>query len=73
MHLSHTLALMRCAQQPFFFVGDSLIDAQAAAAANAVFLWASYGYADSDDLAQGGQRLESACDIAPVILERAAA
>ena len=73
MHLSCTLALMRCAQQPFFFVGDSLIDAQAAAAANAVFLWAAYGYADSDDLARGSQRLESASDIAPVILERAAA
>jgi phosphoglycolate phosphatase len=72
MHLAHTLALMRCPDQPFFFVGDSLIDAEAAAAANAVFLWASYGYADSDDLVQHGQRLASAQDIAPAILQQAA-
>jgi phosphoglycolate phosphatase len=72
MHLAHTLALMRCAEQPFFFVGDSRIDADAAAGANAVFLWASYGYADSDDLARRGQRLASPQDIAPAILQQAA-
>ena len=70
MHLAHTLAMMRCGGQPFFFVGDSLIDAEAAAAANAVFLWASYGYADSDDLPRHGQRLASPVDIVPALLDR---
>ena len=72
MHLAHTLELMRCDGQPFFFVGDSLIDAEAAAAANAVFLWASYGYADSDALPRRGQRLASPADIVPAILDRVA-
>ena len=72
MHLMQTLAAMDCAGRPFFFIGDSLIDAQAAAGAGATFLWASYGYADSDELARRGQRLDSAHDIAPAILAKAA-
>lgn len=71
MHLAHTLALMGCSGQPFFFVGDSLIDAEAAAAAHAEFLWASYGYGGSDDLRTRGQRLNSPSDIARAVLQQA--
>jgi len=70
MHIQHTLASMDCARQPFFLVGDSLVDAQATAAANGIFLWASYGYADSDELVRLGQRVQSANDIAHAILTK---
>jgi phosphoglycolate phosphatase len=73
MHLAHTLALMGRASQGFHFVGDSLIDADAAAAAGAPFLWAAYGYADSDELPRRGRRLASAHDIAPALLQQQAA
>ena len=67
-HLQQTLAAMRCEGRPFAFVGDSSIDADAADAAGARFLWASWGYADADDLARRGTRLASADDLAPAIL-----
>ena len=67
-HLRQTLAAMGCQGQPFAFVGDSSIDADAARAAGARFLWASWGYADADDLARRGTPLASAADLAPAIL-----
>jgi phosphoglycolate phosphatase len=70
MHLTHTLTRMGCPGQPFFFVGDSLIDAEAAAAANAEFLWAAYGYGGPGDLGQRGQRLARPSDIAPAVLQQ---
>jgi phosphoglycolate phosphatase len=67
-HLRQTLAAMRCEGRPFAFVGDSSVDADAAEAAGARFLWASWGYADADNLAERGTRLEGAGDLAPSIL-----
>ena len=67
-HLRQTLAAMRCEGLPFVFVGDSSVDADAADAAGARFLWASWGYADADNLAQRGTRLASVDDLAPSIL-----
>ena len=67
-HLRQTLAAMRCEGLPFAFVGDSSVDADAAEAAGARFLWASWGYADADNLAQRGVRLASADDLASSIL-----
>jgi len=67
-HLLQTLAAMRCEGQSFTFVGDSSVDADAAQAAGARFLWASWGYADADDLGRRGTRLASADDLAPAIL-----
>ena len=67
-HLRQTLAAMRCEGLPFAFVGDSSVDADAAEAAGARFLWASWGYADADNLAQRGTRLASAADLASAIL-----
>ena len=67
-HLRQTLAAMRCEGQPFAFVGDSSVDADAAEAAGAPFLWASWGYADADNLAGRGTRLASAADLASSIL-----
>ena len=67
-HLRRTLAAMRCEGLPFAFVGDSSIDADAADAAGARFLWASWGYADADDLARRGSRLASADQLASSIL-----
>ncbi len=72
-HLRQTLAAMRCEGQPFAFVGDSSVDADAADAAGARFLWASWGYADADDLPRRGTRLASADDLAPAILAAARA
>jgi phosphoglycolate phosphatase len=72
MHLAQTLARMQCEGQPFFYVGDSRIDAEAAAAAGAVFLWAAYGYADAGDLGQRGWPIASPREIAPAILQWAA-
>ena len=67
-HLRHTLSAMGCEGLPFVFVGDSSVDADAADAAGARFLWASWGYADADNLAQRGARLESAHHLASSIL-----
>jgi phosphoglycolate phosphatase len=67
-HLRQTLAAMRCESMPFAFVGDSSVDADAAEAAGARFFWASWGYADADNLAQRGTWLASADDLAPAIL-----
>jgi phosphoglycolate phosphatase len=67
-HLRQTLAAMGCEGRPFAFVGDSSVDAEAADAAGARFFWASWGYADADDLARRGTRLESADDLASSIL-----
>jgi phosphoglycolate phosphatase len=67
-HLRQTLAAMRCEGRPFTFVGDSSVDADAADAAGARFLWASWGYADADDLARRGTPLASAADLAAAIL-----
>jgi phosphoglycolate phosphatase len=72
-HLRQTLAAMGCEGRPFVFVGDSSIDAAAADAAGARFLWASWGYADTADLAARGARLASADDLAPAILGAACA
>jgi phosphoglycolate phosphatase len=68
MHLNLTLAKMGCAGEAFFFVGDSVIDADAADAAGAIFLWASYGYCDSDALADRGIKLEGPMDVVARIL-----
>jgi len=67
-HLRQTLAAMGCAGRPFDFVGDSSIDADAAQAAGARFLWASWGYADADNLGERGTPLASAVDLASAIL-----
>ena len=67
-HLLQTLAAMRCEGLPFAFVGDSSVDADAADAAGARFFWASWGYADADNLAQRGTPLASAADLASSIL-----
>lgn len=67
-HLRQTLAAMRCEGLPFAFVGDSSVDADAAEAAGARFFWASWGYADADNLAQRGTRLASAADLAFSVL-----
>ena len=68
LHVHATLDQMGCAGGGFFFVGDSAIDADAAAAAGGVFLWASYGYDDSDDLALGGNRLARPADVVARVL-----
>jgi 2-phosphoglycolate phosphatase len=67
-HLLQTLAAMRCVGMPFTFVGDSSVDADAADAVGARFFWASWGYADADDLGQRGTPLESAAHLASAIL-----
>lgn len=67
-HLRQTLAAMRCEGQPFTFVGDSSVDADAAEAAGARFLWVSWGYADTDKLGRRGTRVASAADLASSIL-----
>jgi phosphoglycolate phosphatase len=68
MHLNSTLAQMGCTGVAFFFVGDSVIDADAAEAAGAIFLWASYGYGDSSELADRGIKLEGPMDVVSKIL-----
>jgi phosphoglycolate phosphatase len=72
-HLRQTVAAMRCEGRPFAFVGDSSVDADAADAAGARFFWASWGYADADDLARRGVRLASADHLASAILGTAPA
>ena len=67
MHLLHALASICRDGQPFFFVGDSRIDADAAAAAGAMFVWASYGYGESAELAQRGVGVRNAAEIVPAV------
>jgi phosphoglycolate phosphatase len=67
-HLRQALAAMHCEGLPFAFVGDSSVDADAADAAGARFFWASWGYADADDLATRGIALASAGSLATSIL-----
>ena len=72
-HLRQTLSAMGCEGRPFDFVGDSSVDADAAAAAGARFLWASWGYADADDLDRRGVTLATAGDLGAAILGTARA
>lgn len=67
-HLTHTLRAMGCEGLDFDFVGDSRIDADAACAAGARFLWASWGYPDSADLVNRGRPLPSPGALVDVIL-----
>ena len=67
-HLRQTLAEMGCVDRPFAFVGDSSVDADASDAAGARFFWASWGYADTVDLARRGTPLASAAELVPAIL-----
>jgi phosphoglycolate phosphatase len=72
MHLHETLARMGCTGQPFVFVGDSLIDAEAATASGARFVWVSYGYGEASDLSHRGTTVDSTSEIVDVILFQAA-
>lgn len=67
-HLLQTLAAMRCEGRDFAFVGDSSVDADAAQAAGARFFWASWGYADADNLAERGVVVASAANLGQSIL-----
>lgn len=67
-HVLHTLAAMECSGLPFHFIGDTGVDAGAARASGAKFLWASWGYVDAQDLDRHGRRLSSPVDIADAIL-----
>lgn len=67
-HVLHTLASMGCSGLPFHFIGDSSVDANAARASGAEFLWASWGYADEADLDHHGRRLSSPADVVDAIL-----
>lgn len=67
-HVLHTLASMGCSGLPFHFIGDTSVDATAARASGADFLWASWGYADAQVLDRHGRRLSSPADIAGAIL-----
>lgn len=67
-HVLHTLASMGCSGLPFHFIGDTNIDAAAATASGADFLWASWGYADAPDLDRHGRRLSSPTKLADAIL-----
>jgi phosphoglycolate phosphatase len=67
-HLRQTLDAMGCGGLPYDFVGDSSIDADAARAAGARFLWASWGYADAAGLANRGVALPDAVAMAAAIL-----
>ena len=67
-HVLHTLASMDCNGLPFHFIGDTSVDAAAARASGADFLWASWGYADAADLDRDGRRLSSPAELADAIL-----
>jgi phosphoglycolate phosphatase len=67
-HVLHTLASMGCSGLPFHFIGDTGVDGVAAHASGADFLWASWGYADAQNLDCHGRRLSSPADIAGAIL-----
>ena len=69
-HLRQTLAAMGCSGPQFDFVGDSRIDAEAAHAAGARFLWAAWGYADPDGLAHRGQAVPEPAALPAAILGR---
>lgn len=66
-HLRHTLQAMGCTGS-FDFVGDSRIDADAANAAGARFLWASWGYAGAEALAPARRTLRSPGELVSAIL-----
>jgi len=68
-HVLHTLASMGCRGLPFHFIGDTSVDAAAARASGADFLWASWGYADAEDLDRHGRRLSSPAELADAILQ----
>lgn len=67
-HVVHTLASMGFSGKSFHFIGDTSVDAAAARASGAVFLWAGWGYADVPDLDQHGRRLSRPSEIADAIL-----
>jgi phosphoglycolate phosphatase len=72
-HVLHTLSNMGCDGLPFDFIGDSSIDARAARACDARFLWAAWGYADATDLGHYGRRLLAPSELTAAILEAACA
>ncbi|HSD15660.1 MAG TPA: HAD hydrolase-like protein [Thermomonas sp.] len=67
-HVLHTLGSMGCGGQPFHFIGDTSVDAAAARASGAAFLWAGWGYADAPDLHRHGRKLSSPAELADAIL-----
>lgn len=67
-HVLHTLASMDCSGLPFHFIGDTSVDAIAARASGADFLWASWGYADAANLDHHGRRLSSPAGLVQAIL-----
>jgi len=70
-HVLHTLAAMGCSGLlPFHFIGDTTIDAIAARASGADFLWASWGYADDPALECHGRRLSTPAELSDAILWR---
>lgn len=69
-HLRQTLTAMGCDGSRFDFVGDSSIDAAAAHAAGARFLWAAWGYADAADLAHRGQVVPTPAALSAAILRQ---
>lgn len=66
-HLGQVLDLLDW-RGSFDFVGDSSIDAAAARAAGARFLWAAWGYADASDLANSDQTLRDPADLVAAVL-----
>lgn len=68
-HLRHTLAAMGCTGHPFCFIGDSTLDAQAAHASGARFLWASWGYDTAVTLRAEDLRLDSPHALVAAILQ----
>lgn len=69
-HVLHTLDAMACNGVIADFIGDSSVDARAAQASGARFLWASWGYADAPSLAMPQHTLQHPADIAPAILHK---
>ena len=69
-HLRHALDAMDCSGLRFDFVGDSSIDADAAHAAGARFLWAAWGYADTGGLARRGHTVPTPAALPATILQR---
>lgn len=67
-HVLHTLASMGCSELRFHFIGDTGVDAAAAYASGAEFLWASWGYADTPDLHRHGRKLSSPLELTDAIL-----
>lgn len=67
-HLLQTREAMRCHGTAIDFIGDSRVDAEAAHACGARFLWASWGYAVGEDLAHRGLRLATPVDLPAAVL-----